>query len=287
MASGSPQIEDGYTKFANELLEAIIRHRFTSVAQVQILLWSGRNSYGWGKTRIVGKPSLTRMVTETGLPRSTVGWARAALIKAGVLFDDGSINKHYNEWMRDQGVGLPLRQTRKAPPEPVAQITLPGAFAFPNFPVVGKGARVWILPSEKPTEWKASYPGVDVDMHLRRAWQWCQDNPTKRKTAKYMLGFLSRWLADEQNKADRNGNGSAPPPPAAPSPSSKAPAAEPPTPLKPCGLCGRILAEDDSSVCSDCGHYCRKCDKKTDMLTVRMRADKTKTALCGRCSLKK
>ncbi len=287
MAAGSPQIQDGYTKFANELLDAVIRFPWASPKQTQVVLWVARNSYGWGKTRLVVKASLTKLEGETGISRSTLSWVRRTLVDAGVLFEDYSLNKHYNEWIKPHGHTLPLRHARKAPPEPVKQIILPGAFAYPNFPVVGKGSGVWILPPEKPTEWAASYPGVAVDTHLRRAWQWCQDNPTKRKTASHMLSFLNRWLADEQNKADKNGAGALPQP-APKQPSKRADAApEPPAAPQPCGLCERLLEPDDSSVCKDCGHFCRKCDKQTNMLTVRFRADKTKTALCGRCSLKK
>ena len=55
-------------------------------------------------------------------------------------------------------------------------------FTFPDFPCVGKGPAIYTLTQAKMDEYALTYPGVDVPAELRKAWQWCIDNPKKRKT---------------------------------------------------------------------------------------------------------
>ena len=44
----NPQIEDGYTKIANELLEAFSKHNF-SAYETRVLMAIIRKTYGWNK----------------------------------------------------------------------------------------------------------------------------------------------------------------------------------------------------------------------------------------------
>lgn len=62
-----------------------------------------------------------------------------------------------------------------------------------EFPLSGKG-QTYRLPPSKMTEYRQTFPGVDVEQELRLAWQWLQDNPRKRKTRQGMPQFLSGWL---------------------------------------------------------------------------------------------
>lgn len=76
------------------------------------------------------------------------------------------------------------------------------------FPVVGSEAG-WALLESKLVEWQGTYRGVDVKAECQKAWQWCQDNPAKRKTAKGMARFLSTWLSRCQDRSGRfQGSGS-------------------------------------------------------------------------------
>lgn len=68
------------------------------------------------------------------------------------------------------------------------------------FPTTGKGAREWTLTQNKLAEYIESFPGLDVPNELRKARQWCRDNPKKRKTASGMLTYLTRWLSRSQNR---------------------------------------------------------------------------------------
>lgn len=56
------------------------------------------------------------------------------------------------------------------------------------------------VPVSRVEKWKELYPAVDVEQELRKMCDWCESNPTKRKTRTGILAFISRWLAAEQNK---------------------------------------------------------------------------------------
>ncbi len=56
------------------------------------------------------------------------------------------------------------------------------------------------VPASKVEKWKELYPAVNVEQELRKMCDWCESNPSKRKTRAGILSFISRWLAKEQNK---------------------------------------------------------------------------------------
>ena len=82
-----------------------------------------------------------------------------------------------------------------------------------TFPTVGTGPKEWHLRKSKVAEYVESYPGIDVQIECQKALQWVRDNPTRRKTARGMTGFLGRWLSRCQDAGPRNarqqGNGTA------------------------------------------------------------------------------
>ena len=58
---------------------------------------------------------------------------------------------------------------------------------------------------EQCQEWAGVYPAVDVIQQLREMREWCINNPAKRKTPKGLRGFITRWLAKEQDRGGRKG----------------------------------------------------------------------------------
>lgn len=107
----SPQVEDGHTRIANDLLDAIVRFPFTG-AQLRLVLWVARASYGWQSTWT--KPrSMAQISLEAGVPKASVGWCVTALVHAGVLRKDAAgqyaLNKNFEEWLSLDGGMLPLR----------------------------------------------------------------------------------------------------------------------------------------------------------------------------------
>jgi len=98
----SPKLEDGYTKLANELLDAIIISPF-SQHQLRVLLAIMRKTYGFNKkTDDIG---LSQLVTMTGIDKADVSRAVSSLTTANVVIRSAgqfghklSINKHYGQW---------------------------------------------------------------------------------------------------------------------------------------------------------------------------------------------
>jgi hypothetical protein len=76
---------------------------------------------------------------------------------------------------------------------------------------VGTGRSEFTVRESLAAEWGEAYPGVDVPTELRKAVQWCADNPTRRKTFRGARKFLSGWLARAQNTLPSKGNGRAQP----------------------------------------------------------------------------
>lgn len=54
---------------------------------------------------------------------------------------------------------------------------------------------------EQISEWKELYPGVDIKQQLRNMKGWCISNPTRRKTQRGILRFITGWLAKEQDRS--------------------------------------------------------------------------------------
>jgi hypothetical protein len=68
------------------------------------------------------------------------------------------------------------------------------------FPTSGKGAKQWSLSKLHFNEYVEAYPGLDIDLEMRKARQWAISNPKKRKTPGGMLSFLTNWLNRAQNR---------------------------------------------------------------------------------------
>jgi len=104
----SPQLENGYTRIANELLDAIIRARL-SRRQYAVLLAVARKTYGYN--RKTARISSSQLAAMTGLDRANVTRTVCALVRMGVLVrneipvsrDESKVlemgpNKHYDQW---------------------------------------------------------------------------------------------------------------------------------------------------------------------------------------------
>lgn len=62
----------------------------------------------------------------------------------------------------------------------------------------------WHLTAAQIAQWKALYPGLDVEAECRKALAWVQTN--NRKTARGMPRFLVGWL-NRANDRRPSGNG--------------------------------------------------------------------------------
>ena len=98
----SPQTENGYTKIANEILEAIYQLNI-NIEAMKVLLFILRKTYGWGKKR--DRISLSQFETALKKDRShicrDIKKLTAMKIIIKIQADDGSeyeFNKNYDDW---------------------------------------------------------------------------------------------------------------------------------------------------------------------------------------------
>lgn len=96
------QIEDGHTKIANELLDAILRFPF-SKRELKIVLAVIRKTYGWNKK--MDDISLSQIESLTGIFRTHLSKSINDLVSMKVLLKQSGkygqmlgINKNYSQW---------------------------------------------------------------------------------------------------------------------------------------------------------------------------------------------
>ncbi|EIW3447151.1 replication protein [Salmonella enterica subsp. enterica serovar Newport] len=91
-------IDDGYTRFANELLEAIASSDLTA-RQLKVMLAYVRKTYGFNKkTDRIADEQIAQL---TGLSRQNVNKAKKELISMNCLFMDGNqigVNREVSAW---------------------------------------------------------------------------------------------------------------------------------------------------------------------------------------------
>jgi len=98
----SPQLENGYTRIADEIMEALIRYRIPG-EQMQCLLLIIRKTYGYNK--IWDTISNSQFVEYTGLKKPNVCRAVKSLIEKNVVIKKDNtyiptycFNKNYKKW---------------------------------------------------------------------------------------------------------------------------------------------------------------------------------------------
>jgi phage replication O-like protein O len=99
------QLEHGYTKIANEILDVIQHFQFTQ-NQYKLLMALWRNTYGWNRKEC--EFSLSYIESVTHLERKRVSEALKTLIQNNVIIESNpgsktktkivSFNKNYEEW---------------------------------------------------------------------------------------------------------------------------------------------------------------------------------------------
>lgn len=124
-----------------------------------------------------------------------------ALEKTGFL-DLITNGWHIHDWLdwRDESTRSRHRRMVKRPdsdriPTSSEQPSSPAVVLFP----VSGTTKDWPLTTEYVEKLKELYPGVDIILQAKRALNWIEQNPTRKKTARGMSIFLSRWMERTQN----------------------------------------------------------------------------------------
>jgi len=104
MANGNPQVEDGFTRIANELFDAVLRAPLTGVEQ-KVVLAVIRLTYGYNKRE--DTLSFSQIAAVTGIGRQSIVRAMVRLRKANVLTSKPTgryspsvwaVQKRYQSW---------------------------------------------------------------------------------------------------------------------------------------------------------------------------------------------
>jgi phage replication O-like protein O len=99
MKNNNPQIEDGYTKIANELMDAFCTFRIPGEIR-QVLDCILRKTYGWNKKD--DWISNSQIIEATGLLKGNVSRSLSKLITHKVVIKTDNklrLNKNYKEWV--------------------------------------------------------------------------------------------------------------------------------------------------------------------------------------------
>lgn len=114
----SPQTENGYTKIANEIMEALMQTQLSGY-QSRILFAIWRKTYGWNKKE--DKILSSQLAELTGILLPHVSFTVKNLINRNMITEIGknlSFNKNYEEWK-----DLPKSVTKKKLPKSVKDVT--------------------------------------------------------------------------------------------------------------------------------------------------------------------
>lgn len=121
MANGNPQVEDGYTRIANELFEAMMRAPLIG-AEHRVLMGIIRLTYGYN--RKVDAISVSQIMGATGVPRRTVIRAMHNLIRKNIITSVSrpgqpalvGVQKRYQDWQFDNAESDQNTTTEDATP---------------------------------------------------------------------------------------------------------------------------------------------------------------------------
>lgn len=103
------ELEDGYAKLSNTLLDAYSGADLTK-RQFKVLLAILRKTYGWNKT--MDRISDSQLSEITKLPVKRCNEAKLELVRMGVIKQQGGMfgpNKNINEWCIPQNEGISLK----------------------------------------------------------------------------------------------------------------------------------------------------------------------------------
>ena len=161
----NPQVEDGFIKIANEIMDALCRIRIPG-EEMQVLNTILRKTYGWGKK--VDSISLSQFQESTGISKPHIVTAIKGLLlkKVIIITEKGNdtaktygINKDYDQW-----TPLPKKVTL---PKKVIGITEKGNESLPKKvptkekkKTITKESAEFVLPDWIPQETWTAYMAV-------------------------------------------------------------------------------------------------------------------------------
>lgn len=235
MQEETPQLENGYTKLANELLDALIGAGLTA-RQWAVVMAIIRKTYGFNKK--ADEIGLSQLAAMTGIDKThlsrTVRELEAAKVihrQAGTHAHSLSVNKKHTQWglLKEQRVaesatvtksatggdqistkgvadsallGLPKEQPQNTNQKTTQKTTPKDTASSEKISLDAEGN--WVgIPAQLMAKWKEAYPALSLGAELSKAAAWIIANP-KNKKSNYAR-FLTNWLTRAQDKAPKRG----------------------------------------------------------------------------------
>lgn len=233
----NPQLEDGYTKIVNSVLDELINKKLSG-QQLRIVLLIIRKTWGFNKKE--DYVSLTQMKMLTGISKHRLSLVVNSLQLTKIITVNEningkvkkySINKNFDEWLT---VNENVNRLRKKG-QTVNENINPTVNVFVNHKrnninkiiqkkttsVIQKKTtsvqkdkkkineigfdyekRVFLnITTLDKEQWEKAYPAINVGIEILKAEQWLIANPKNRK--KNFRRFLTNWFCRTQEKAPR------------------------------------------------------------------------------------
>lgn len=130
----SPQLENGFARIANEIMDALARIRISGEA-TQILFLVLRKTYGFNKkTDLI---SLGQFCIGTGLKKVAVCKAISKLVGMNIITKKGNVTKLGNDWCSEYGLNKDCEAWKPLPkkvtlPKKVISVTKKGNDPLPK-----------------------------------------------------------------------------------------------------------------------------------------------------------
>lgn len=206
----SPQLEDGYTTIANEIIEALARINLSAYEQ-RVMMAIFRKTYGWHKKQ--DRISYSQFEELTGLNRRHVGRAIRSLQSRLIITTTGNgyrlrygLQKDYSKWggIRDQS--LPQSVTI----EPI--VTSTGTHSLPKEATKSLPKSVTTKERKKlnkrkgqltfdeyEQELRSQFTDIDFTLEMEKFWLYWSEGSRQLKRPKLaLLNWMTR--AREYNK---------------------------------------------------------------------------------------
>ena len=225
----NPQLEDGYTKIANELLEALSRSNL-SPYESRVLWFVIRQTYGWKKkTDLI---SLSQIVKGTGIEKGNTSRALKSLILRQIVvrLDNKQLgfNKDYDSWLRKLSAETP-KLSAETPKKVVSRDTKKLSVETPKLSVETPPRSCEKLSAETPQkkEYKETiqkkgketetvdqyreklrirFSDLDFDIELEKFnLYWAEGGRTLKRPKLALLN----WMTIAQRRAEKEGSGKA------------------------------------------------------------------------------
>lgn len=201
-----PQLENGFTKIANELIEQFARIRISGES-MQILWVIIRKLYGFKKKS--DKIALSQFMQATGMKKPTVCRALKKLESMGLITIIKNGNDIASEYRLQKNMDKWKPLSKKI--IVIKKDNLPLSFLSPTKETItkerggvekkqGKKSKPVKTEHEIIEDLRAGYPQLDIDIELQKMHNWLSAKPGRKFNKRFAVNWLNKALADWSQK---------------------------------------------------------------------------------------